>query len=125
MKRTKRMIAKRPQTVEEYLSQFPVPVRQKLAIIRGLIFELVPQATEKIGYGMPSYKLNGRQFLYYAAFSKHIGFYAYPNVYIEFKEELKNYKTGKGSVQFPLEEELPIELLKKMIQFRAEEMTQK
>ena len=119
------MIAKRPESVEEYISQFPLSVGRKLDAIRSLIFELYPQATEKIGYGMPSYKLNGRQFLYYAAFSKHIGFYAYPNVYIELKEDLKNYKTGKGSVQFPLEEDLPIELLKKMIQFRAEEMTQK
>ncbi len=125
MKRTRRMIAKKPQTVDEYVSQFPVQVSRKLDAIRSLIFELYPQATEKIGYGMPSYKLNGKQFLYFSAFSKHIGFYAYPNVYIEFKEDLKNYKTGKGSVQFPLQEELPIELLKKMIQFRAEEMAQK
>lgn len=119
------MTAKKPQSVSEYISQFPLSVSRKLDAIRGLIFELYPQATEKIGYGMPSYKLNGKQFLYFAAFSKHIGFYSYPNVYIEFKEDLKNYKTGKGSVQFPLDEDLPIDLLRKMIQFRAEEMTQK
>lgn len=115
----------KPATVDQYIAQQEPEVAQRLQSIRQLIFELFPEVFEKIGYGMPSYKLYGRQFLYYAAFKNHIGFYGYPQMYIRFKEDLKFYKTGKGSVQFPLKEPLPLNLLKEMILFRASEMPKK
>lgn len=67
---------------------------------------------------MPGYKLNRKPLVYFAAFKKHIGFYATPNGHAEFSKELSRYKQGRGSVQFPLDQEIPYALIKRIVQFR-------
>lgn len=108
--------------VEQYITQFPEDVQEILHNIRNLILEEASSATEKIGYGMPGYYLNGKPLVYFAAFKNHIGFYATPNGHEAFKKELSQYKEGKGSVQFPLKEEIPYELIREIVKFRIENL---
>ncbi|MEI6766293.1 MAG: DUF1801 domain-containing protein [Bacteroidota bacterium] len=110
---------------DEYIRSFPEETQEMLYKLRALIRKAAPQAEEKIGYGMPSYKLYGRQLLYFAGHEKHIGLYATPTAQIAFEKELSGYKTGKGSVQFPLGKPLPVGLITKIIKFRIEENLQK
>jgi uncharacterized protein YdhG (YjbR/CyaY superfamily) len=109
-----------PETVEEYISRFPPKVKAKLKKMRSVIKAAAPGAVEKIGYGMPAYKLNG-DLVFFAAFDRHIGFYALPGAMVVFKKELSRYKSAKGSVQFPLDEDPPYELIEEIVKFRVKE----
>ena len=104
-------------TVDEYISSFPEPTAKKLTQIREIVKKLAPGAKEIISYNMPAFKMR-KILLYYAGHSHHIGFYALPKVYDEFKKEMSKYKTGKGSIQFPLNEELPMDLIKRIIEYK-------
>tara|TARA_R110000868_G_scaffold304437_9_gene565097 strand:- start:10940 stop:11296 length:357 start_codon:yes stop_codon:yes gene_type:complete len=108
-------------TVEEYISEFPIEVQEKLLCIRNQIKQHAPDAEEGISYGMPAYKLNKRPLVYYGGFKNHIGFYATPTGHKKFEKELSTYKQGKGSVQFPVNQPLPIELIGEIIKFRVAE----
>ena len=109
------------ESVEEYISSFPVNIQIILSKIRSLIKIHAPEAIESISYGMPAYKTFKKPLVYFAAQKKHIGFYATPSGHIEFKEELRKYKGGKGSVQFPLKQEIPYDLIVRMVKFRVQE----
>jgi uncharacterized protein YdhG (YjbR/CyaY superfamily) len=109
------------QTVVEYIAAFPAHVQEKLTQIRNIIKHHAPQADERISYGMPGYYLHNKPLVYFAAFSKHIGFYATPTGHAAFAEKLTGYKQGKGSVQFPLDKPLPEELIAEMVKFRIQE----
>ncbi len=74
---------------------------------------------------MPAFKLNGKPLVYFGGYKNHIGFYALPSGNEAFQKELSNYKTGKGSIQFPLEKEMPWKLIEKIVKFRMEEINQK
>ncbi len=111
--------------IDKYIEQFDPNVKTILASIRKIIFKIAPKASELMSYGMPAYKVNNKPFIYYAAYVKHIGLYATPSAHLVFIEELAPYKQGKGSVQFPLNQEIPYELIKKIIQYKYEELTQK
>lgn len=108
-------------TVDEYILTFPVEVQEILRKIQATVINLAPQAVESISYQMPAYKLYGRPLVYFAAFKNHIGFYALPSGHAEFEEALSGYKKGSGSVQFPLDKEMPYDLIKKMVVFRVKE----
>ncbi|MBP9817746.1 DUF1801 domain-containing protein [Candidatus Shapirobacteria bacterium] len=108
-------------TVEEYLEQFPADIGRILKQIRSLIKKLSAEAEESIGYGMPAYKLKGKPLVYFAAFKKHVGLYPTPSGIKEFEKELANYKSAKGSVQFPLDKPIPYDLIEKIIRFRVNE----
>lgn len=110
-----------PDPVNTYLEQFPPPCRDRLSQIRQIVREEVPEATESISYGMPAWKLNGKPLVYMAGYRQHIGFYATPSGHEAFRVELAAYKKGKGSVQFPLDQPLPDDLIRRMVRFRAEE----
>ena len=114
------MKASTAKTIDEYIAEQPVEVRERLEIIRLTIQKAAPKAAEVISYQMPAFKLNG-MLVYFAAFKNHIGFYALPSGHHTFKKELSIYKTGKGSVQFPLEEPLPLKLIVKIVKFRVKE----
>jgi uncharacterized protein YdhG (YjbR/CyaY superfamily) len=107
--------------VEEYIKSFPENIQYFLNNIRTTILENAPNATEEISYGMPAYKINKKPLVYFGAFSKHIGFYATPTGHKEFKEQLSQYKQGKGSVQFPYKKLIPYELIAKIVKFRVNE----
>lgn len=106
--------------IEKYISGFPDDVQEILLKIRAIVFEEAPEVTEKMGYGMPGFYLNKKPLVYFAAYKNHIGFYATPNGHEAFKEELSKYKQGKGSVQFPLKEVMPYELIRKIVIFRRD-----
>ncbi|MGB5554970.1 MAG: DUF1801 domain-containing protein [Flavobacteriaceae bacterium] len=111
----------KPNSVEEYLRDFPENVQVKLRQMRSTIQENAPSAEESISYGMPAYKLGGKPLFYFAGFKNHIGFYATPTGHQQFQKELSIYKQGKGSVQFPIDQPLPIELIRRIVWFRAQE----
>lgn len=111
-------------SVDEYIAQAPEDVRPILARIRAIVKEAAPQAEERIGYGMPSYYLNG-YLLGFAAFKKHIGLYPTPAGIDAFKDELARYKGAKGSVQFPLNQPMPYDLIGKLARARVAEKTKK
>lgn len=112
-------------TVEDYIAEFPKDVQNKLKSVRNTILRNAPNAIESISYGMPAYKLNKKPLVYFGGFAKHIGFYATPTGHEKFQPQLSRYKQGKGSVQFPLNEELPIDLIADIVIFRVNENNQK
>lgn len=111
----------RPDTVDDYIAAFPAEVQERMRAIRKAIKEIAPEAAEGIGYGMPAYKTNGHPLVYFAGFENHIGLYPTPTGVESFKDELSKYKQGKGSVQFPHDKPLPIELIKRIVKFKLEE----
>ncbi len=109
--------------VEQYISVFPEEVQGRLNVIRSIILELAPEATERICMRMPTYDMNGKWLVHFAGFEKHIGFYPQPEGIVAFKEKLKGYKTSKGTVQFPLNKPLPEELIREIVRFRVDEQS--
>lgn len=114
----------KPKNFTDYIKDFPPTTRQRLKQIRALVKQLAPEAEEGMSYGMPSFKLNG-PLVYFAGFKKHIGVYATPSGNAAFQKELAGYKTGKGSIQFPLDQPLPLPLIKKIVQFKVKENVKK
>lgn len=106
--------------IDNYIKQFPKEVQEKLLEIRKIIFSIAPDAMEKISYGMPGFFLNNKPLVYVAGYKNHIGFYATPNGHEKFAKELSVYKQGKGSVQFPLNKEIPFDLIRRIVEFRKE-----
>lgn len=111
------------KTVDEYIQIYPKNIQDILSKIRAIIIKTVPTAIESISYGMPAYKFNKKPLIYFAAFSNHIGIYATPSTHEAFANDLAKYKQGKGSVQFPLNQEIPYELITKMILFKIDELS--
>ena len=108
-------------TIDEYIRTFPEEVQAELEKMKKAIQEAAPKATDTIRYQMPTFRLNGKNLVYFAAFKNHIGFYPVPSGIEAFKKELSIYKQGKGSVQFPLDKPVPYELVKKIVKFRVAE----
>ncbi len=112
------------KTIDEYISQFPPAIQEKLRTIRKVIKEAAPEAEEKISYQMPTFALRGN-LVYFAAFKDHIGFYPLPGGIEEFKGELSEYAVGKGSIRLPLNKPLPVELIARIVKFRVAENIKK
>ena len=108
--------------VDTYINGFGDERTVRLKTLRSMVHELVPDAIEALSYGLVGYKRNGKPLIYFGAFPKHIGFYATPNGHEAFKEEFSKYKQGKGSVQFPLDQPLPVELIRKVIAYRKSQL---
>ena len=111
-------------SIDEYVKDFPVDVQKKLKEIRATIKKIAPDAKEIISYQMPTFYLNGN-LVHFAAFKNHIGFYPTPSGIKEFIQELKPYKSAKGSVQFPIDKPLPMDLISRIVRFRVEENLKK
>jgi uncharacterized protein YdhG (YjbR/CyaY superfamily) len=108
---------KKPTSVDEYIESAPPAIRTKLKELRTIIKKTAPRAEEKISYGMPYYGYFGR--LAYFAYAKtHVGLYVPPPVIADHQKDLKNYKTAKATVQFPLDKKLPVALIKKLVKAR-------
>jgi uncharacterized protein YdhG (YjbR/CyaY superfamily) len=105
-------------SVDDYLQQFEGIVRERLEQLRTFVHTQVPDSAESISYGLVGYKLSGKPLVYFGGFKNHIGFYATPNGHEAFREEFSKFKQGKGSVQFPLDEPLPVDLIKRVIAYR-------
>jgi len=111
-------------SIDEYISTFPEDVQQKLQSIRSVIKNTAPEAVEKISYQMPTFYLHGN-LVHFAAFKHHIGFYPAAQGIEAFNQELSAYKGAKGSVQFPLDKPLPLDLITRIVKFRVEQNMQK
>ncbi len=111
---------KPPQTIDDYIGRFPDDVQAILQQIRQTIHEAAPEATEAISYQMPTFKLHGN-LVHFAAFKKHIGFYPVPSGIEAFQDELSAYVQGKGSVQFPLDQPTPYDLIGRIVTYRVGE----
>ncbi len=112
---------KKPSTIDVYIASFPDDVQGILETMRRTIKKAAPTAEETIRYQMPTFKLNGKNLVHFAAFKHHIGFYPTPSGITAFQKELSIYKQGKGSVQFPLDKPMPYDLVKRIVLFRVNE----
>jgi uncharacterized protein YdhG (YjbR/CyaY superfamily) len=106
--------------IDTYIAGFPEATQAKLQQIRTVIKAAAPEAEETINYQMPTFKL-GKNLVHFAGYKKHIGFYPAPSGIAAFQEELSIYPNAKGSVQFPLDQPLPVELIGKIVAFRVQE----
>ncbi len=112
-------------TIDEYIALYPKDVQELLEKFRKTIHEVAPEATEAISYGIPTFKLRGKNLVHFGGYAKHIGFYPAPKGIEAFKEELSAYEGGKGTVQFPLDGPIPFNLVKKIVAFRVKDMLTK
>jgi len=113
------------KTIDEYIKASPTDVQGILQSLRLTIRKAAPEAVETISYQMPTFKLNGKGLVYFAAFKNHIGFYPIPSGIEAFKKELSPYKQGKGSVQFPIGKPIPSALVRRIVRFRAKEIQER
>ncbi len=109
------------KNIEAYIKTFPQNIQDILIQLAAVIKKNAPGASESISYGMPAFKIYGKPLIYFAAFKNHIGLYATPTGHKEFTADLFQYKQGKGSVQFPLNQPIPLDLVAKIVQFRVKE----
>jgi uncharacterized protein YdhG (YjbR/CyaY superfamily) len=109
-----------PTTIDEYIAGFPAEIQEKLRAMRATIHAAAPEATEKISYAMPTFFLQGN-LVHFAAFKNHIGFFPAPSGIEKFAQALERYQTSKGTIQFPLSEPLPLDLVTKVTEFRVQE----
>ena len=112
------------ESIDDYIAKAAPEVQDLLQSIRKVIHEAAPEAKEKISYQMPTFELHGN-LVHFAAFKRHIGFYPAPQGIEAFQEELSAYKGAKGSVQFPLNQPMPYDLISRIVQFRAAENMEK
>ena len=112
------------KTIDEYIKMFPPKTQKVLKEVRATIRAAAPEVREAINYAIPTFTLNGN-LVHFAAFETHIGFYPTPGGIAAFKKELAGYRSAKGSVQFPLDEPMPLKLITKIVQFRVAEQMKK
>ncbi len=114
----------KPETIDEYISLYPLEVQELLQKVRMVIKKAAPEAIEAIKYQLPTFVLNGN-LVHFGAFKNHIGFYPAPSGISVFKQELSVYEGGKGSIQFPIDKEVPFDLIGRIVQFRVRENLEK
>ena len=114
------MLSNESQEIDQYIAAFPTDVQKILRQLRALIKKTAPEAEEVISYKMPAYQLHG-MLVYFAGYPHHIGFYPTPSGIEAFKKEISKYTFAKGSVQFPIDQPLPVSLITKIIKFRVKE----
>ena len=113
------------KNIDEYISAFPQNVQKILEQLRATIKKAAPEAEETISYAIPAFKLKGRILIYFAGYKNHIGLYPAPRGKEAFKEELSLYKGGKGTIQFPLSQPMPLQLVARIVKFRLKENEEK
>lgn len=118
-------ITTKAKSINGYIAGFPKPIQKLLEQVRSTINKAAPGAEETISYAIPTFDLNGKHLVHFAAFKNHVGFYATPNGHAAFEKELSVYKQGKGSVQFPLDKPMPLDLISKIVKFRVNEVLNK
>ncbi len=112
-------------SIDEYIAEFPPEVQKVLQEVRAVIKAAAPEATETISYAIPTFDLKKRHLIHFAGYKSHIGLYPTPSGTERFEEELKSYKQGRGSVQFPLSQPVPFDLIRRIVEFRLQEVTAK
>jgi uncharacterized protein YdhG (YjbR/CyaY superfamily) len=113
------------RSIDEYIAEFPPETQKVLEELRALIKATAPDATETISYAIPTFDLNGKHLVHFGGYKKHIGFYPTSAGTEAFQEELQPYKRSKGTVQFPLDQPMPTDLIRRIVEFRIAETTGK
>ncbi|WP_304222838.1 iron chaperone [Gracilinema caldarium] len=113
------------ENIQDYIAQFPADIQNRLQTIRTLGHTIIPNAQEAIKYNMPTLMVNNKNVFHFAAFKHHIGIYPLPHTIEVLQNEISGYVQGKGSIQFPNEKPLPIELIKTIITVRFQELSSK
>ena len=108
-------------SIDEYIGSFPKNVQTIMHQLRATIKSAAPEAGEKISYNMPTFTLNGTYLVYFAGWKNHIAFYGAPKGNAEFQEDLSSYESGAGTLQFPYSQPMPLDLITKIVKFRAAE----
>jgi uncharacterized protein YdhG (YjbR/CyaY superfamily) len=119
------MITTKPKNIDEYIAGFTKETQKNLEQIRATIKKAAPGAEETISYAIPAITLKGSYLVYFAGFKNHISLYPAPRGNEAFKKELSAYKGGKGTVQFPLDKPMPLNLITKIVKFRIKENIRK
>lgn len=112
-------------TIDDYIAEFPAETQQRLQQMRAIIKENAPGAVETISYAIPTFDLNKKHLVHFAGYATHIGFYPSPSGMEAFEAEFQPYKRAKGSVQFPLDQPLPLDLIRRVVAFRVAEISAK
>ena len=112
------------RNIDEYIERFPANVQATLQKLRAAIKKTAPAADETISYQMPAFKYHG-MLVYFAGYKNHIGFYPTSSPMKVFKDRLTNYKTSKGAIQFPIDQAIPLTLVKDIVKFRIKENLEK
>ncbi len=107
-------------SIDEYIATFPEEIQAILETLRATIRAAAPDAVERISYQMPTFALHGN-LVHFAAFKQHIGFYPTPSGIAAFQQELAAYESAKGSVQFPINQPLPLDVIRRIVEFRVAE----
>ncbi|MBN2248499.1 MAG: DUF1801 domain-containing protein [Coriobacteriia bacterium] len=108
--------------IDEYIAQAPSRARADLARVRAIIRAVIPEAVETMSYGIPTFDIAGKHVVHFGGFARHVGLYPTPSGMDAFQEELAPYVRGKGSVRFGLDEPLPADLIRRIVEYRAEEV---
>ncbi len=108
------------QSIDEYIAEFPPQTRRALEEVRAVIREAAPGAAETMSYAIPTFDLDGRHLVHFAGYARHVGFYPGADGIAAFAGELEGFKSAKGSVQFPLDEPLPLDLVRRITVYRVE-----
>jgi uncharacterized protein YdhG (YjbR/CyaY superfamily) len=112
------------KNIDEYIAAFPAEIQQLLQTMRTTIQKAAPEATEAIKYAIPTFVLNGN-LVHFGGYKGHIGFYPAPMGIEAFKGETAQYEAGKGTLQFPINKPLPLDLITKIVKFRVEKNLEK
>ena len=115
------MKAVKPANIDAYIAAFPKDIQNILEQVRITVRKAAPGTEETINYGMPAFRYKGRVIIYFAGYKNHIGIYATPAGHTAFAKELSKYKQGRGSVQFPLDKPMPLNLIARMVKFRVQQ----
>lgn len=105
-------------SIDSYISTFPKDIQVTLEKIRQIIHKASPTAVEAIRYGMPTFRLNNKNLIHFAAYKNHIGLYPTPGPILKFAKELKGFKTSKGAIQFPLNKPVSYNLIERIVEYR-------
>jgi uncharacterized protein YdhG (YjbR/CyaY superfamily) len=116
-----KILKKRFETIDEYIATFPRNVRDILEELRRIIRESAPKSEETISYGIPTFDLDGKHLVHFAAYKNHIGFYPTSSGIAQFKNELSRYALSRGTVRFPINEPIPFDLIRKIAKYRVKE----
>jgi uncharacterized protein YdhG (YjbR/CyaY superfamily) len=120
MRRSEGNTMNQPKSIDDYIAAFPTEVQARLQKLRATIKKAAPGAEETVSYQIPTFRLKGN-LVHFAAFKEHIGFFPTSTGISEFQKELAIYRSGKGSVQFPLHKPIPFGLIGRIVKFRAKE----
>jgi uncharacterized protein YdhG (YjbR/CyaY superfamily) len=109
-----------PNEIDKYISGFPDNIQKLLQLLRETIRRAAPDAVEVISYQMPAFKMNGI-LVYFAGYKNHVGFYPTAKGIEAFKSEFADFKWSKGTVQFPIDKPIPIDLVTRIVKFKVDE----